>query len=108
MGGLACKMRGSSVAGVPTCKGIGGTPLYIAPETYKSAIVDPKNDVWAMGLMLYELVFGHLPTKIAKSRSLQELEKKVTSLKKLLGGMLAKNYKKRMSALDALELAYDL
>merc|ERR1712151_1388559 len=123
--GLACAMRGSSVAGVPTCKGIGGTPLYIAPETYKSAIVDAKNDVWAMGLMLYELVFGHLPTKIAKSRSLQELERKVksfsiaadtyykgikkgTSLKKLLGGMLAKNYKRRMSALDALELAYDL
>merc|ERR1712187_699589 len=34
--------------------------------------------------------------------------RKGTSLEKLLGGMLAKNYKRRISALDALELANDL
>jgi len=111
--------------GMPTCEGIGGTPLYIAPETYKSAIVHPKNDVWAMGLMLYELTFGHLPRVLAKSRSLRELEKNVksfaitsdidykttptgTTVQKLLYGMLANNYKNRMSTWDAIKLASEL
>eukprot|EP00443_Scrippsiella_acuminata_P098369 CAMPEP_0115602878 /NCGR_PEP_ID=MMETSP0272-20121206/16136_1 /TAXON_ID=71861 /ORGANISM="Scrippsiella trochoidea, Strain CCMP3099" /LENGTH=312 /DNA_ID=CAMNT_0003038377 /DNA_START=8 /DNA_END=944 /DNA_ORIENTATION=+ len=53
------------------CDGIGGTPLYMAPETYRHAAdprtvsykagVQSKNDVWALGLIFFEMLFGHLP-----------------------------------------------
>jgi len=95
--------------------------LYIAPETYKSGVIDPSNDVWAMGLMLYELRFGDLPRKIAMSRSMNDLERNVKSfniatdanfktiasgpLKDLLQGMLTNNYNRRMSAAGAVPLA---
>jgi len=105
--------------------GVGGTPLYIAPETYRSGVVDPKNDVWALGLMLYQLEVGHLPREIANCRKLPELERKVKSFSiasdrdyknmvagtivhRLLGGMLKNGHEDRMSAADALALAYGL
>ncbi len=35
-----------------------GTPVYMAPEYIASGTVAPSNDVFAAGLMLFELVFG--------------------------------------------------
>merc|ERR1712187_425438 len=83
------------------------------------------NDVWALGLMFYELTFGHLPPVISKCRTLRELEQKVksfsiasdtnykkmapkTAAQKLVGGMLTTDSKSRMSIADALKLAYEL
>jgi len=123
--GLAC-WTGKSVQGVPSCAGlgVGGTPLYIAPETYRSGIVHSKNDIWALGLMLYELEFGEPPDAIGRSSSLESLQRnierfqisadhkygglKAGTLKTLIGGLLENNHNTRSTAAEALVLARSL
>jgi serine/threonine protein kinase len=39
-----------------------GSPLYMSPEQMQSPkSVDAKTDIWAMGVVLYELLTGHTP-----------------------------------------------
>lgn len=37
-----------------------GTGEYMAPEQFRNE-VEPKSDVWALGVLLYEMTTGHLP-----------------------------------------------
>lgn len=39
----------------------GGTPDYMAPELWKGAKASPSSDVYALGVLLYELVSGQRP-----------------------------------------------
>lgn len=34
---------------------ISGTPLYFSPEMITDKIIDKKNDIWALGIILYEM-----------------------------------------------------
>ncbi|MEM6529243.1 MAG: serine/threonine-protein kinase [Chloroflexota bacterium] len=38
-----------------------GSPAYISPEQITRQLVSPQADVYALGVMVYELLVGHLP-----------------------------------------------
>jgi eukaryotic-like serine/threonine-protein kinase len=51
-----------SVQQCPTATGVlVGTPLYVAPEVWLGGAATPASDVFALGLVLYELATGNLP-----------------------------------------------
>jgi serine/threonine protein kinase len=57
--GIARMMEGASVvtrSGVVT-----GTPLYMSPEQAKGEKADHRADIYALGIVAYEMVTGHVP-----------------------------------------------
>jgi len=38
-----------------------GTPEYMAPETARIGVSDPRSDIWALGVMFYEMLTGVVP-----------------------------------------------
>jgi len=38
-----------------------GTPYYLSPEAARGAKVDHRTDIWAVGVLLYEMITGELP-----------------------------------------------
>ena len=40
---------------------VAGTPLYLAPEVLEGAAPDPRQDLYALGVLLYEMVTGTRP-----------------------------------------------
>lgn len=57
-----------------------GSPLYMAPEIILNHKYDARADLWSIGVILYECLFGAAPYR---SRTLEELLEKVKSLQKI-------------------------
>jgi SNF-related kinase len=38
-----------------------GTPIYMPRESLTANIYNEKTDVWALGITLYEILFGEVP-----------------------------------------------
>jgi serine/threonine-protein kinase len=56
------KLTLSNAGDVRTQTGaIMGTPLYMSPEQIKGANVDQRTDIYAMGIILYQMLAGTLP-----------------------------------------------
>ncbi len=43
-----------------------GTPLYLSPEILKGQKYDEKVDLWAIGIMAYQLLLGRSPFDITQ------------------------------------------
>jgi serine/threonine-protein kinase len=56
--GLARPLTGWTVT---TAGRVAGTPQYMAPEMLQGAPPDPRQDVYAMGALLYEMLAGRPP-----------------------------------------------
>ncbi|MFY0565683.1 protein kinase domain-containing protein [Archangium lansingense] len=97
-----------------------GTPPYMAPEQWRGEALDERTDIWAAGVLLYEMLTGELPYA---SENLEALRVRVLSpepvpllrerhpelpweLESLLAVMLAKDPSRRL--LSAAELQEEL
>src|SRR5579872_5324218 len=50
-----------SFSTVQGASSVSGTLPYMAPEVLRGDAADPRSDLWALGVVLYELASGHLP-----------------------------------------------
>ena len=57
-----------------------GSPLYMAPEILLERCYNAKADLWSIGVILYECLFGHAPYQ---SKSVQELMVKVEAKQRI-------------------------
>ena len=92
-----------------------GTVEYMAPEIVGSENYDYGVDIWSLGILLYELLYGHSPFKANNTKNvilnikLHELtyddtNKKVSkSCKDLIQKLLNNNPQKRYKIKDILE-----
>lgn len=68
---------------------LSGTPHYVAPERIKGDAASPASDIYALGILFYEIVTGHVPWDGPVSQILHgHLEETPTSPSKLVPGGL--------------------
>uniref|UniRef100_A0A7S3CPV5 Protein kinase domain-containing protein n=1 Tax=Strombidium rassoulzadegani TaxID=1082188 RepID=A0A7S3CPV5_9SPIT len=94
-----------------------GSAGYIAPEVnkQKNIIVGPEIDIWAFGIILYELCVGYKPQQVPKNqkyghdhlrfndRDWRKLEENGRMVRDLIKHCLQIHPEKRISAQEALQ-----
>ena len=53
--------KGSTSPGLTATGSVVGTLEYISPEQLTTGTADPRSDIWALGVLLYEMVTGRVP-----------------------------------------------
>ena len=59
----------SAVMRQTTC----GTPLYASPELVETGSYDSKVDIWSIGVLTYELLYGEPPFRICTMAELPRI-----------------------------------
>jgi serine/threonine protein kinase len=49
-----------------------GSPLYMPPESLSQNIYSVKSDIWALGIMLFEMLCGRTPWECRTEKELLE------------------------------------
>ncbi|WP_245768609.1 bifunctional serine/threonine-protein kinase/formylglycine-generating enzyme family protein [Stigmatella aurantiaca] len=60
--GLAELFDGKPGSGTPGTRTLAGTPRYMAPELFQGQLATPQSDLYSLGVVLYELCTGALPS----------------------------------------------
>ena len=104
-------------SGTETDTPIAGTPAYVAPELFRGEGFSPQSDMYALGVTLFELVFGRMPFELKGETVRQRLETHLTAaidfpiswpasvpheFRALIERLLAKSPKDRYPDYDAL------
>lgn len=50
-----------------------GTPIYNSPEVVQKQQYDNKIDIWNIGILTYELMFGQVPFEIRSEGDLMKV-----------------------------------
>lgn len=83
-----------------------GSPLYMSPEALQGNIYTTKNDIWSVGVILYEILHGKAPWACSNERQLIEeinknsiylLKNLSEDLKDFIRKCLTPDEKKRMT-----------
>ncbi|MCB9564262.1 MAG: serine/threonine protein kinase [Kofleriaceae bacterium] len=59
--GIARRLDGAAGDAGDATEGVAGTPRVMAPEQVARDRVDERTDLWGLGVLLYEMITGHLP-----------------------------------------------
>jgi PAS domain-containing protein len=84
-------------------EGIDGTPEYLSPERIDGSPASPASDIYALGIVFFELLTGHLPFH----GDLQEIFKKHRETMPPPPSLLVEDLDERADALVARAVAKD-
>jgi len=77
--GIARLVSGDADPGITAVGRVVGTPRYLAPEALAGAAPDPRMDVYAVGIVLREMVAGPEPGAAALPPALDRIVAKATA-----------------------------
>jgi Tol biopolymer transport system component len=85
----------------------GGTPATMAPEQEEGATTDARADLWAVGVILHQMLFGRLPERLAPESDRVSVPSGASALaQEILGHTLCRDPQLRYP--DAPALAWAL
>ena len=86
-----------------------GSPLYMGPEALTHRIYSTKNDIWALGVVMFEVLEGKAPWEAASPKDLPSVRGEVNfgvlevpEVKQLIENCLNKDKEKRPTAEEVM------